>query len=51
MKQAEREEDEADQREQAPHERSRYVLDEAEESGGDGDMMMMMMRTVFRRFN
>ena len=37
MPQAEREEDEADQRKQAPHERSRYVLDEAEESGGDDD--------------
>ena len=37
MPQAEREEDEADQRKQAPHERSRYVLDEAEESGDDGD--------------
>ena len=37
MQQAEREEDEADQRIQAPHERSRYVLDEAEESDDDGD--------------
>ena len=35
MQQAEREEDEGDVREQAPHQRSRYVIDEAEESDDD----------------
>ena len=35
IQQAEREEDEDDVRDEAPHQRSRCVLDEAEESGDD----------------